>query len=169
VAILNPDHLLEQAEKLIRPPSTGPLRQADIRRAVSAAYYSVFHTVLGAAADMVVGRAQRVTEQYSVVYRSVDHRGFRELCNLVQRVPLPARYRPHRPDGGFGPDLRPFAKAAADLQDHRHAADYDPRPSFRAADGVLAITLARTALRHWTAAPREERTTFLLLLLFPPR
>jgi len=58
---------------------------------------------------------------------------------------------------------------AAELQEYRHSAEYDPRPGFRTADGVLAITLARTALRHWTAAPRAERTTFLMLLLFPPR
>jgi hypothetical protein len=39
LAILNPEHLFEQAEKLVIPPPAGPPRQVDIRRAVSAAYY----------------------------------------------------------------------------------------------------------------------------------
>jgi hypothetical protein len=91
VAILNPEHLLEQAEKLIRPPPAGPPRQADIRRAVSAAYYSVFHTTMAAAADVAIGRVHRVPEQYSLVYRSVHHRGFMELCS-VAGFPFPVRH-----------------------------------------------------------------------------
>jgi hypothetical protein len=169
VAILNPEHLLEQAEKLIRLAPPGAPRQVDIRRAVSAAYYSVFHATMAAAADAFVGRGHRVSEQYSLVYRSIDHRGFKELCSVVQRSPLPARYRPHRSSGAFSPDLRAFATSAAELQDYRHAADYDPRRSFHISDGVLAIILARAALRHWAAAARDERTTFLMVLLFPPR
>jgi hypothetical protein len=50
VAILNPEHLLEQAERLIEPPPAGPPRQVDIRRAISSAYYAVFHATLAAAA-----------------------------------------------------------------------------------------------------------------------
>src|SRR5215216_7618181 len=43
VAILNPEHLFDQAEKLILSPPAGRPRQVDIRRAISAAYYGVFH------------------------------------------------------------------------------------------------------------------------------
>jgi hypothetical protein len=50
MATLNPDHLLAQAERLIRAPPAGPPLQVDVRRAISAAYYSVFHAVLTAAA-----------------------------------------------------------------------------------------------------------------------
>jgi hypothetical protein len=50
VAILNPDHLFEQANRLAVPFGPGSIRQVDVRRAISAAYYGLFHAVLTAAA-----------------------------------------------------------------------------------------------------------------------
>jgi hypothetical protein len=169
VAILSPDDLIAQATKLIRPPPAGPPLQVDFRRAISSAYYAVFHLTLAAAADVVVGRIHRGSPNYALVYRSVDHRGFKELCEVTRKSSLPAKYRNHGPAGGFGPDLKGFASAAAALQEARHEADYDPRPRFRTSKAVLQIDLARTALHHWAAAPPEQRATFLMLLLFPPR
>src|ERR1700751_1842071 len=90
VAILNPDHLFEQADKLISPPPAGPPRQVDIRRAISAAYYGVFHAVLAAAADQFVGVTKRSTSQYGLVYRSVDHLWLKKLCEEVKKPTLKA-------------------------------------------------------------------------------
>lgn len=69
MAILNPEHLFEQAEKLVIPPSAGPPRQVDVRRAVSASYYGVFHAAAAAEADHFVGVTKRSTSQYGLVYR----------------------------------------------------------------------------------------------------
>jgi hypothetical protein len=41
--VIDPDHLLKQAQRLARPPRPGAPRQADLRRAVSSAYYAIFH------------------------------------------------------------------------------------------------------------------------------
>jgi hypothetical protein len=38
VAALNPDHLFEQADKLIATPAVGAPRQVDLRRGISSAY-----------------------------------------------------------------------------------------------------------------------------------
>ena len=57
--ILNAEHLLDQAARLIVSPQPGPPRQVDIRRSISAAYYGLFHALLTAAADSVASRAQR--------------------------------------------------------------------------------------------------------------
>jgi hypothetical protein len=46
---LDPEELLEQARRLAAEPT-----QADLRRAISAAYYGLFHFFLTAAADMIV-------------------------------------------------------------------------------------------------------------------
>src|ERR1700691_675527 len=79
LAILNPEHLLEQANRLIAPPPAGPPRQVDVRRAISAAYYAVFHATLAAAADQLVGVTKRASSGYTLVYRSIDHKELREL------------------------------------------------------------------------------------------
>jgi hypothetical protein len=80
VPIPNAEHLLDQAERLIAPVGPGAPRQVDLRRAISSAYYAVFHAVLAAAADEFVGWAQRAETAYGLVYRRIDHGALRELC-----------------------------------------------------------------------------------------
>jgi hypothetical protein len=71
--IPNSDHLLDQATRLIAPTASGVPRQADLRRAISTAYYGLFHAVCAAAADEFVGTGQRTSGRYSLVYRRVEH------------------------------------------------------------------------------------------------
>lgn len=167
--ILNPEHLLDQAERLIASPRAGPARQADIRRAISSAYYSVFHAVLTAAADSVAGRVHRGSAAHTLVYRSIEHRTLRSVCELARRSVLPPAYREHTPTSGFDRLITGFAKNVLSLQDLRHAADYDPRPRFLTTDAVTAIELARATLRQWQAAPADQRRALLWLMLFRSR
>ena len=169
LAILDPDHLLDQADALIRGAGDSLRAQIDFRRAISAAYYSVFHTITGAAADRIVGADLRATPLYALVYRDVDHRTLSNLCGLASRSQLPPKYRLCCPAGHFGDDMRRFCEFALDLQQRRNAADYDPGYATDLAVAALWIDNARAAIRHWHAAPASERDAFLLLLLFPPR
>lgn len=169
MTVPNPEHLLDQAERLIGSAASGRPRQVDLRRAISNAYYALFHSTLTAAADSVVGRASRASFPYGLVYRSVNHRSLRELCNVLERGPLTAKYRQYAPDDGFGPEMRALAAAAIDLQRRRLEADYDPLVNFRRSDARLAINLSREALRRFQAAPMSDRAAFLSLLLFQPR
>jgi hypothetical protein len=167
--ILNVEHLLDQAVRLITTPSGGPRRQADLRRAISSVYYSVFHATLTAAGDAFVGRTLRASPRYALVYRGINHRDLRSLCEVAGKHPAPSKYRPFIPARGFGHDLRTFASAVIELQDARYDADYDPRLSVRTSDVTAAIELARTGLAHWIEAQADEKATFLTLLTFPPR
>lgn len=167
--VLNPDHLFEQAEKLVATPVAGAPRQADIRRAISAAYYGVFHAILTQAADQFVGKTKRAKSQYGLVYRSVDHRWLRELCDNAKKANPPAKYAPHLPTNGLGPNVAAFAAAVTELQEKRHAADYDPMIKMKTADALVAVRTARSALRRFSRASSSRRQAFLSLLLFPPR
>ena len=170
MTIPNPDHLLDQSERLIdRPQTGGSPRQTDLRRSVSSSYYGVFHAVLAGVADQFVGATLRSTSEYGRVYRSVDHRTLRLLCDDVRRKSLPAKYTAHAPQGGFGADVTECARATADLQDMRSLADYDPLSRFGVADALLALKVARTALTHLRRAPAGDRRAFYSLVLFPPR
>jgi hypothetical protein len=169
VSILSPEDLIAQAAKLIRPPPKGPPLQVDLRRAISAAYYGVFHATLTAVADTFIGRVHRGSPRYTLAYRFVEHGRLKTFCEVARRSPLPPKYQPYGPQGGFNADIQGFASAAAALQDNRHEADYDPRRRFRTSDALLAVNTARAALTHWNAAPAEQRTAFIILLVFPPR
>jgi hypothetical protein len=169
VAILNPQHLLEQAERLVEPPPAGPPRQVDIRRAISSAYYAVFHAALAAAADEFIGATVRSDARYGLVYRSVDHKALAEVCTEIGRPRPSPRYVRYSPEQGFGEDIQVFASIVLDLQGKRHAADYDPMIRVTTADAKLAVGIARAALERLGNAAVAKRKTFLALLLFRPR
>jgi len=165
----NPDHLLDQADRLIAPQGRGAPRQADLRRAISAAYYSVFHAIVTNATDDLVGSTQRQTPRYALIYRHIEHKALRSLCEDVKKPSLPARYSKLAPTGGFGPDLIGVAAAVLDLQEKRHLADYDPLFRVGISDAALAVATGRTALVRFRNAPSEPKKVFLSLLVFSPR
>lgn len=166
---MNPDHLLDQAERLLTPTRPGFRRQADLKRAISTAYYALFHSVLRAVADEFVGAKQRNTARYALVYRSIEHRVLRELAVEARKQQASNRYAPYVPEGGFEPGLVEFSKAAKELREKRHAADYDPLARFSASDAEKAIATARDAMRLFRGAGEEQRKMYLALLLCPPR
>ena len=107
--------------------------------------------------------------QYGLVYRSIDHRWLRTLCEEVKKPTLGSKYQPHAPSNGFGSNVAAFAVAVLDLQQKRNAADYDPMIRVRMSDAILAISTARAALQRFNRASSRRRNAFLSLLMFPPR
>ncbi|MFC5344627.1 hypothetical protein ACETK8_08500 [Brevundimonas staleyi] len=165
----NPEHLLEQAERLVQPPAAGPPRQADVRRAISAAYYAVFHALLTAAADEYIGKTKRGTTEYALAYRSINHGWVKTLCQAVASGSLSGKLGSLAPRGGYGTNLPATATAVLELQERRHEADYDPLLRVKTADAVLAVRTARSAIRRLNKAPSSKKKRFLALLLFQPR
>jgi hypothetical protein len=104
-----------------------------------------------------------------LVYRSVDHAWLRSLCEDLRKSTLAAKYAPHVPAGGLGPNIIAFATAVLELQQKRHSADYDPMIRVKSADAVIAARTARAAVARFGAANATEREAFLSLLAFPPR
>jgi uncharacterized protein (UPF0332 family) len=168
VATFSSEHLFEQAESLIAAPSGRP-RQADVRRAISTAYYGLFHAIITAAADLYVGKTNRDTSRYGLVYRTVNHDWLRDLCKEVQKPTVTHRFKPYAPPEGFGANIVAFAIAACELQQKRHAADYDVMIKINRSDADFAIRAARTALTRFEDASQASRVAFLSLLLFQPR
>jgi hypothetical protein len=164
LAILNPEHLLEQADKLTALGGRGQPRQADLRRAISASYYAAFHATLAAAADLFIGANKRITGQYILVYRSVDHKELRELCSKLPN--MPRNLAQYAPAGGFDADIKAFARALLELQTKRHDADYNPSIRVSRSDARLAVSTARDALQRLSTANPQSREAFLALLLF---
>lgn len=168
MAILNPDHLFEQAEKLISPPAGRP-RQVDVRRAISAAYYAIFHATITAAIDQFIGVTNRDQSRYGLAYRSVNHAWLRDLCKELQKSTLSNRFKSYSPVQGFDPNITEFAAVVVELQEKRHSADYDVMTRMNRSDAAVAIATARAALNRFVTASEPQRSAFLSLLVFPPR
>lgn len=164
MALLNPDELFSQADLLVGYPN-----EVDFRRAISAAYYGLFHGVLTAAANQVVEFEFRLHRIYGYVYRSISHASLREVCEAINKPALPAKFRPFAPEGGFDDRLRQFAAVVVELQEKRYIADYDPVATVPRSDAETVIRMAREALRRFDAADPDHKIIFLTLLLFRSR
>ena len=102
---------------LPQPPAAAPLEDS-LRRAVSTAYYAVFHALAASNVDCLIGAPHDRISQHAWmrVYRSLGHRDAKR--NLQQD------------QGLFSQPVRSFASTFVELQDQRHIADYDPSQSF---------------------------------------
>ncbi len=160
---LDPEELLEHADRLAGDATA---TQADLRRAISAAYYAIFHFCLTAAADMAVGAAVRSTAEYILVYRSIDHSRLRGLCDRL-RGTKPGNLA-ITPAGGFG-DMAKFARIAFNLYEQRILADYDPTMTCSGSEVRLAVSDVREAIAWFKSCGREQQRAFLAMLLFKAR
>jgi hypothetical protein len=160
----DPDRLLEVAEALYDKHKD----ETDLRQAVSAAYYALFHYTLRAAADLVIGAANRNIPRYNLAYCSIDHKRLKILRDQLRGKAPNEVVLPYAPPGGFG-QIAVFARLVVNLQEERHRADYHPIARFDEARTLQAISNARDAIRHFEAASVEQRESFLTLLLFVPR
>jgi hypothetical protein len=164
MTVSNPEHLLDQAQKLAAP-SGAPPRQVDLKRAISATYYAVFHAILTAVADQIVGVRRRNTPEYEMVFRSLSHKTLRDVCDGLAKGNS-GKQSAVIPPGGFSAELIRVAEAVVILQEQRHSADYDPLYRATPTDVIAAIQLSRDALRRWAIVPAPQRRLFLLMLAF---
>ena len=169
MSILSSDHLPEQADRLIIAPGAGPPRQVDLRRAVSATYYAIFHFVTTSLADEFVGVTLRTSPRYGLVYRSVDHKSLRELCTDISKSTPPQKLRPFLPQGGIGHDMIVFSNAVTALQEQRHRADYDPVARYRTGEVKTIIQTGRSGIARFRHSSDDSRKAFMTLLLASPR
>ena len=125
-------------------PNTQPL-QDSLRRAVSAAYYAMFHALASSNADSLVGTLHDpLTEHaWSRVYRGLSHNAARR--NLIQNQDL------------FSRQIQEFADIFAQLQEARQSADYDPSRTFTLPETLALIDLAESAIQGFMQTSADER------------
>jgi len=101
--------LIDAADTLL---SEGRRSTAYRRRAVSTAYYAVFHALAKLCADYVTRSSSRSSDEYLRVYRSLDHGPLKQAFGLT-----PLRDNKH---------LSRIGSIVVRLQAERHRADYLP-------------------------------------------
>jgi uncharacterized protein (UPF0332 family) len=147
--------VLTTARKLSR--SSYKPRQADLKRAVSTAYYALFHFLAGECADLLVGTGTaRRWPCWRHVHRGLDHGFAKSACGRVVNLNFPA-------------EIVQFANAFISLQQQRHIADYDPTSRFERAEVVAIIDNADQAISDYKRALRSDRIAFAVLVLLKLR
>lgn len=155
--MIDAEQLLSLADELTSQRGRGAIPQVKLRRAVSTAYYALFHHLLSASTDLLVGRSYRGDERYALVYRAFEHRRMADACKRISA------------DTSRSPLMRRCATLFVELQVDRHDADYDPDRKFTRSDAKTAVTKARTAITTLGLDADRERLLFLTSLLFRPR
>lgn len=132
-------------------------RQADLRRAISTAYYGLFHTLARECADQIVGRSRGYSKKaWQQTYRSLDHGFAKNACKHAETL-------------GFPQSIVKFANAFVTLQAERHSADYDPYVRFRRNETLDYIRTAELAADELNATARSDLRAFVVLVLLRQR
>ncbi len=159
--------LLEQAFHLARREPRRP-RQASLRRAVSTAYYALFH-LLAAEAARLVCRARHLREARPLIRRALDHAEAKRVCDAIRRGRFPDPWDRVAAPRTPSPGLVEIADTFLLLQESRHAADYDSAARFARRDVQDLVERTERAFGLWRVSGRHERDVFLLALLFGRR
>ena len=148
--------LLATARRLAKATSSKP-KQADLRRAISTAYYALFYALAADAANLLVGgKADALRSGWAQAYRALDHGAAKNACARIQAP-------------GFPQPICALAEAFAFLQQQRHDADYDPLPRFTRADALEAIVLAETTMAGLKSCQTKDRRALAVMLLMKRR
>jgi hypothetical protein len=152
--------LLEQAHHLATRDKKKP-KQANLRRALSTAYYALFHLLVGEATRHLL-RGGLATHRRGLA-RAFTHDSMKNTSLAFA-------------EGGGGrlsalgaitvpQDLKVVAQALVDLQQARHEADYDRGAVFKKTETLELLGRAEEADRAWGRVRKQEVAGLYLLLL----
>ena len=155
---MNWQHLIEAAKMLAGSHETFPTppgrpRQAMLRRAVSTAYYAMFHALCESNADTLVGQSSPSphSDLWVETYRALQHRTAKNrLASYIRLTQDPA--------------LRNFGQVFGAMQQQRISADYNPRARFARSEVVTSIGPVRSGNTRLLQRSRSDTQTIGYIL-----
>ena len=150
---------IRTARELAEGVGRGRPRESNLRRAVSTAYYALFHCLAECCANMLAGSVpvNRSRPAWRQTYRALQHSRARTRCRRQDIMLL------------FPYEIQTFAKLFVDIQAKRHSADYDPDAHFFKSDVVQYIDTAEEAIHHFNSVSRQDRRAFAIYVLLDIR
>lgn len=159
-----PQDLLDHAINLlaVKDDSTVP-KEVDMRRAISASYYALFHQINQDAANLLAPNVPLVTNYR--IQRWFDHLEMKKICGrfMASKLDQPLLDL-------IGPsassDLQTVVRSFVLLQEARHSADYDLSYAPTGNEAVKHLRLALEAIEAWDRIQGSaEANIFILSLL----
>ena len=151
---MKPLDLIEAARDMTASGRGRPT-QAKLRRAVSTAYYAMFHCLAGCAANLLIGRARKPA--WHQTYRALEHGKARNACEDKRGM------------AAFPQEVCNFADTFVFLQKARQQADYALDGRYDRPDVLAAIDRAERAIARFEQADVQHRRAFVAHVLFKRR
>jgi hypothetical protein len=161
-----PEDLLEQAQHLAQREPKRP-KQASLRRAVSTAYYALFHLLI----TETVRNWKRARERNTLA-RMFDHGPMRKACDKTCSG-LNAYFNTNPPPGQqlmTARHLHLVADTFLRMQQDRHSADYDSSKKWSRTDVIAKVDSVAFAFQTWKIIRKDASAQdFLVTLLLKER
>ncbi len=158
--------LLEQAVRLAELDAKKP-KQANLRRAISAAYYALFHMLVDEACRIQVGAQHNQAPFRQVLGRAFAHTVMKEACKSFGGGTLKKGVAKGLPAGFAIPaEIRELAETFVDLQEWRHRADYDLTERFKRSDVLSLIKEVERRIHAFGQLASSNEKRFFLACLW---
>jgi len=136
----------------------GKPKQVSLRRALSTAYYALFHMLIENAIDNWKGQA----ESRLGLARGFEHAGMKAASKEFNR----SNWRGYDGNNVAIPsELRYVAKTFVDLQQERHRADYNRAARFNRTDARALVFQVEKAFREWEQIRTTPEANYYLVAL----
>jgi len=152
------DDLLAQALQLVH---ASPATQLALRRAVSAAYYAVFHYLIAEATSNWSNIPLR-----TALARAYDHGVMKTASN---RILNPKDFPYTGEDPAVVAKLRFVAQAFSQLQEDRHFADYNLTKDLDSVEALTQVKSAEKIFNTWPTIRAEQIAQAYLVSLLVKR
>jgi uncharacterized protein (UPF0332 family) len=152
------EDLLQQADHLATYEGLNP-SQASLRRAVSTAYYALYHLLVEEAAQRWSGSSEARTG----MERGFQHGPMKTVSNQFRKQ---AWQDWHGNQQSIPLAIQKIADAFVYLQEERHTADYDNHEQWTGTDVQEVLNTTREAFQHWYSIRTDPMAgNYLLAML----
>ena len=162
-----PEGLLEQAQHLVKREPKRP-KQASLRRAISTAYYALFHLLIS---EAVLN--WRRAEDRGGLARMFEHTHMRSICaGKRDELNKEFKQRAGRPsqEEAVKRNLHRVANTFVQMHEQRELADYDYSSNWTRTDVLPKVESVAAAFNAWKAIRNEDiAQAFLFSLLCKKR
>lgn len=157
--------LLEQAGHLARRERRKP-KQASLRRALSAAYYALFHLLTSEASRRLVGTDPARASLRGIVQRAFGHADMSEAAQGFASANPSRKVSGALGSTAVAPELRRVARTFVDLRQLRHDADYNTLRTFTRGETLDFVAQTEEAFADWKRVRGSvQGDVFLVALL----
>jgi hypothetical protein len=149
--------LIEQAKFLVKREPRRP-RQASLRRAVSAAYHSLFHLLTLEASRLFV----KDEDMIGMIVRSYEHKSLLKIAKSFANEDFPRKLNPAKATlrdpkrRAVFDKLKDVAQSFVDLQQARHDADYNLRKNWTRGESKDKAEQAEKAAEAWQEIRNDD-------------